>query len=176
MPAVGRHLAQRLHVEAARTRRPEFNRRADIGGFDRRHRQVDSRRHQPRARFEEPASGVGNELDGARVEAESADLIGDQQVGALRQIHVCREAVDDVDAAVETVTPGNRTRRRRHTAGVYRVDSRRAGAAGEQTENTGARSEVEHDIAGPDDVGERRREGRDTSRVREIEPVFVNHP
>ena len=142
--------------------------------FDRRDDQIQPRRHQPSARFQQPRAGIGHHRQQAGIEPEPSDLIGDDEVGALGEPRLAGVAMDDVEAIGVSVGPRDGAGEAGDGFGFDGIDAGRAGAAREQAQDAGARREIDDDVAAPHGFSQGALVALDARPVGEVAPVLVN--
>ena len=157
--AVDGDLARGSEVETGGPVRPERKLAAKFRRFNRGDAERHASGNDAGARLEQPRAHVGDRFHEAGFEPKLSDLVGDEDVGAFRQFGHRRVGMHELDAVLEAVGVRQGAGEPDDRAGFDAVDARRAGAAGKQAKNAGARCQVDHHVARADNGGDRASEG-----------------
>ena len=166
-------LRRRRAVEPGDTAAPESLSSAAARMLDRRQEELEGSRHERAARLQELLARLAGDIENPRVDAEAANLIADDDVGALRQVHEPGMIANDRDAVAESVGVGDAARQAGNRSLLDRVDARGAGPGREQAEDAGAGGDVGDDGARLDHVVERAGVGGETMTVAKVRAVLV---
>jgi hypothetical protein len=143
------------------------------GRLNRRNPHADPVWDQSPFRLQETSARISEVLEDAGVEAETADLIGDDHVDPLWQLRIERQFLDERDTVVVTVGAAHLARDLDHAAGVDRVHAAGSGATREQTQDSSSGPKVEHDVAGAYHLGDGGGVGGHSRGVGEVLTMFV---
>src|SRR2546426_5389461 len=145
----------------------------ELATFHGRYNQPDLARNHHPVRLQETRPGIYKVLEDDGLETEAPDLVGEDDVDWLGQLHAGRESLDVRDAILKSVGPGDFPGEADNRPLVDRVDTLGPGAAGHESENPGARAEIQHHVAGRDNFIDRLPERGHADRVGEILPMLV---
>src|SRR5262249_22328260 len=160
-------------VEAALCPAPELDLPEELLMLDGRHDEPDFVRDHHTARLQKTRAGVLEVFEDARLEPEASDLVREDDVDSLGQLDSGRQPLDVADPVTESVGLGDTPGEPDDRALVDCVHALGSGAAGHEPEDPGAGAEVEHDVAGGDDLLDRLAKSGQAAGVGEILPVLV---
>ncbi len=113
--------------------------------------------------------GVGH----VRIDPERSHEVGNDQVGAFREAHAPRVALDEPHAVAEAVLGRQSPRQPDDRMALDRVHPAGARLQRQESENAGAGAQVDHDRARPDGLAQRAADGPEAGRVGEEQMMKI---
>jgi hypothetical protein len=155
---VGRLLGEVAQVEPVRAAPEELHRLLDVRVVDEGRPRGDDRGDHRASRLEPAVAGDEHRQEHALVDAEAPEPLRDEDVDLARELDVAHVALDDLDDIRETVRRGQLLGQPGNRGLLDGVHPCRPGACGQEAENAGSGTDVQHPVARSHDRLERPRE------------------
>src|SRR5574337_782696 len=102
----------------------------------------DASRNHCSVRFEKPTAGVAEIVKEAGLKSEMPNLVGEDHIGRLRQIDMCRKLFDETNPVCQSIGLTDLTSQFDEAGFLDRIDTLGPSFAGQEPQNSGSGSKI----------------------------------